>query len=89
MLEEAGGSIAYRFEGRDLNLVMGGTGPFTVRLDGEPPGEDGGLDVDGSGEGALTEPRMYQLVRQRAAARRTFVIAFHEPGARAYVFTFG
>ena len=32
---------------------------------------------------------MYQLVRQPAAARRTFEITFHEPGARAYVFTFG
>jgi thiol-disulfide isomerase/thioredoxin len=89
VLEAGPGSLSYRFEGRDLNLVMGGTGPFTVRLDGEPPGEDRGLDVDGSGEGALTEPRMYQLVRQRAAARRTFEITFHEPGARAYVFTFG
>jgi thiol-disulfide isomerase/thioredoxin len=88
-LEAGSGSLAYRFEGRDLNLVMGGSGRFTVRLDGERPGEDRGLDVDGSGEGTLTEPRMYQLVRQRAAARRTFEITFHEPGARAYVFTFG
>ena len=89
VLEAGPGSLTYRFEGRDLNLVMGGSGRFTVRLDGEPPGEDRGLDVDGSGEGALTEPRMYQLVRQRAAGRRTFEITFHEPGARAYVFTFG
>ena len=89
VLEAGPGSLAYRFEGRDLNLVMGGSGRFTVRLDGEPPGEDRGLDVDGSGEGTLIEPRMYQLVRQRAAARRTFEITFHEPGARAYVFTFG
>jgi thiol-disulfide isomerase/thioredoxin len=89
VLEAGPGSLAYRFEGRDLNLVMGGSGHFTVRLDGEPPGEARGLDVDGSGEGTLTEPRMYQLVRQRAAARRTFEITFDEPGARAYVFTFG
>ena len=89
VLEAGPGSLAYRFEGRDLNLVMGGTGRFTVRLDGEPPGDDHGIDVNGSGEGALTEPRMYQLVRQRAAAQRTFEITFHEPGARAYVFTFG
>ena len=89
VLEAGPGSLAYRFEGRDLNLVMGGSGRFTVRLDGEPPGEDRGLDVDGSGEGTLIEPRMYQLVRQRAAARRTFEITFDEPGARAYVFTFG
>jgi thiol-disulfide isomerase/thioredoxin len=89
VLEAGPGSLAYRFDGRDLNLVMGGTGRFTVRLDGEPPGEARGLDVDGSGEGTLTEPRMYQLVRQRAAGRRTFEITFDEPGARAYVFTFG
>jgi thiol-disulfide isomerase/thioredoxin len=89
VLESASGSIAYRFEGRDLNLVMGGTGRFTVRLDGEPPGEDRGVDVDASGEGALSEPRMYQLVRQRAPGRRTVEIAFDDPGARAYVFTFG
>jgi thiol-disulfide isomerase/thioredoxin len=89
VLEKASGSIAYRFEARDLNLVMGGPARFTVRLDGEPPGEDHGLDVDAAGEGAVSEPRMYQLVRQRAPAQRTFEITFHEAGARAYVFTFG
>jgi thiol-disulfide isomerase/thioredoxin len=89
VLEAGPGSLAYRFEARDLNLVMGGSGRFTVRLDGEPPGDDRGLDVDASGEGEIAEPRMYQLVRRRAAAQRTFEITFHEPGARAYVFTFG
>jgi thiol-disulfide isomerase/thioredoxin len=89
VLEGAPGSIAYRFEGRDVNLVMGGTGRFTVRLDGEPPGEDHGLDAHASGEGTIAGPRMYQLIRGRAADRRTFEITFHEPGARAYVFTFG
>ena len=89
VLEAAPGSIAYRFEGRDLNLVMGGRGRFTVRLDGELPGDDRGLDVGESGEGAISGPRMYQLVRQRAPAQRTFEITFHDPGARAYVFTFG
>jgi thiol-disulfide isomerase/thioredoxin len=91
VLEAAGGSIAYRFQGRDVNLVLGG-GParFTVRLDGRRPAADRGIDVDESGEGTLGEPRMYQLVRQREPTReRTFEIEFHEPGARAYVFTFG
>ena len=59
-------------------------------LDGRPPGEDHGLDVDESGEGAVDEPRMYQLVRQRGPVRqRTFEITFLDPGVRAYVFTFG
>ena len=94
-LDAAGGSIAYRFEGRDLNLVLappeaGGGARFAVVLDDRPPGDDHGLDVDASGEGVVDEPRMYQLVRQRPPIRqRTFEITFLDAGARAYVFTFG
>jgi thiol-disulfide isomerase/thioredoxin len=94
VLDEPGGSIAYRFAGRDLNLVLSpppaGAARFDVRLDGRSPGDDHGLDVDESGEGTIAEPRMYQLVRQRARGReRTFEITFHDPGVRGYVFTFG
>jgi thiol-disulfide isomerase/thioredoxin len=92
VLDEGAGSIAYRFEGRDLNLVVGADEPvgFTVLLDGEPPGEDHGVDADPSGRGVVAEPRMYQLVRARGPARaRTFELRFDDPGARAYVFTFG
>jgi hypothetical protein len=61
-----------------------------VRLDGLPPGDDHGVDVDEAGEGTVSEPRMYQLVRQReAVTERTFEITFLAPGVRAYVFTFG
>ncbi len=95
VLEAAGGSIAYRFQARDLNLVL--TPPasraparFTVHLDGQPPGDARGLDVDESGAGTVSEPRMYQLVRQPGtAAERTFEITFLDAGVRAYVFTFG
>ena len=61
-----------------------------MKLDGGPPGESHGLDVDGSGAGTVAEPRMYQLVRQPGIdAQRTFEITFLDPGVRAYVFTFG
>ena len=95
VLDAGGGSLGYRFEGRDLNLVLappasGSPLRFAVRLDGQPPGDAHGVDVDESGEGTLSEPRMYQLVRQRGPIRqRTFEITFDRPGARAYVFTFG
>jgi hypothetical protein len=95
VLDAPGGSIAYRFQARDLNFVLtppasGGDIGFTVRLDGQRPEEAHGLDVDDSGTGAVTEPRLYQLVRQPGAVReRTFEITFHDPGVRAYVFTFG
>jgi thiol-disulfide isomerase/thioredoxin len=95
VLDAAPGSIAYRFEGRDLNLVLapppsGAPVEFAVLLDGRPPADDHGLDTDESGEGTLSEPRMYQLVRQRGPIRqRAFEITFDGPGVRAYVFTFG
>ena len=42
------------------------------------------------GEGTVSEPRMYQLVRHGAAVgERTFEMTFHDAGVRAYVFTFG
>jgi thiol-disulfide isomerase/thioredoxin len=95
VLGEGVGALGYRFEARDLNLVLappasGAPVRFTVRLDGQPPGDAHGLDVDASGEGTVAEPRMYQLVRQPGgAAQRTFEITLLDPGVRAYVFTFG
>ena len=95
VLETASGSIAYRFQARDLNLVLAPPAwdapvRFCVRLDGQPPGSAHGLDIDESGEGTVSEPRMYQLVRQRGpVAECHFEITFLDPGARAYVFTFG
>ena len=89
-----GGRIAYRFHARDVNLVLrsreGTSVPFRVLLDGEPPGDAHGLDVDEEGNGLLVEPRLYQLVRQkRAIADRTFEVTFDGAGVEAYVFTFG
>jgi thiol-disulfide isomerase/thioredoxin len=96
VLEAPAGSIAYRFHARDLNLVLaphasGAPVRFTVLLDGQPPGDDAhGLDVDEAGEGTVSEPRMYQLARQRdGVTERDFEITFLDPGVRAYVFTFG
>jgi hypothetical protein len=95
VLGAPGGRIAYRFHARDLHLVMA-PGPddrpvrFRVLLDGEPPGASHGVDTDEHGEGVITEPRLYQLIRQRGeVADHTFEITFLDPGAHAYVFTFG
>jgi hypothetical protein len=94
-LDAAPGAIAYRFQARDVNLVLappasGGPARFTVRLDGQPPGDAHGLDVDAAGDGVISEPRMYQLVRQPAAVgEHAFEITFLDAGVRAYVFTFG
>jgi Thioredoxin like C-terminal domain/AhpC/TSA family len=94
VLGRAGGSIAYRFHARDVNLVLrsreGMPVPFRGLLDGEPPGDAHGLDVDDEGNGSLVEPRLYQLVRQKGAiADRTFEVIFDGAGVEVYVFTFG
>ena len=95
LLDEPGGSIAYRFHARDLQLVMGPPNPgrpvrFTVRLDGEPPGPAHGIDVDAGGNGTADYQRMYQLIRQPAPiSDRRFEIEFLDAGIEAVVFTFG
>jgi thiol-disulfide isomerase/thioredoxin len=91
----ADGQIAFRFHARDVNLVLGPrepgeSVPFRVLVDGEPPGEAHGLDVDQEGSGAVTQQRLYQLVREPGEiSDRTFVITFLAAGVEAYVFTFG
>jgi hypothetical protein len=94
VLEQAGGRIAYRFHARDAHLVLSVDArepiPFRVSLDGEAPGASHGVDVDPDGNGVLRDGRLYQLVREHDAVReRTLEIAFMQPGAEAYVFTFG
>src|SRR4051812_2441103 len=55
VLDQAGGSIAFRFSARDAHLVLSPVGPepipFRVLLDGEAPGRSHGVDVDDQGHG--------------------------------------
>jgi thiol-disulfide isomerase/thioredoxin len=96
VLNRAEGQIAFRFHARDVNLVMGPPPgratsiPARVLIDGEPPGDAHGLDVDEQGRGTVTQQRLYQLIRERGSITdRTFEITFLAPGVEAYVFTFG
>ena len=94
VLNRADGRIAFRFCARDVHLVMGpvarGPVPFRVLIDGEPPGDDHGLDVDEQGRGTVSRQRLYQLVRQPGRiADRMLEITFLASGVEAYLFTFG
>lgn len=91
----AHGRIAYRFNARDVHLVLGPPADgrpvhFQVRIDGRPPLADHGFDTDEQGRGTIDRLKLYQLVRRQAnTGDRTFEIEFLDPGAEAYVFTFG
>jgi thiol-disulfide isomerase/thioredoxin len=94
-LNNAPGSISYRFHARDLHLVLANAAQghpirFRVTIDGNPPGTDHGFDVDSDGWGSLQEDRLYQLVRQSGPiVDRTLQIEFFDVGVQAYSFTFG
>jgi hypothetical protein len=94
-LNAANGQIAYQFHARDLHLVMGAADPrtpvrFRVQLGGQTPSVARGTDADANGEGTVTEPRMYHLIRQqKPITDRRFEIEFLDPGVNAYSFTFG
>lgn len=89
------GVLSFRFMARDLHLVLGAGADgkpvrFRVSVDGNPPGDDRGADIDPDGLGTISETRLYQLVRQTGDVReRTFEIRFLDPGAQAFVVTFG
>jgi len=95
VLNAANGRVVYRFHARDLHLVMGpatrgATVRFRVTIDGQPPGNAHGTDVDAQGNGTVSEQRLYQLIRQsEPISDRTFEIEFLDPGAQPFVFTFG
>jgi cytochrome c biogenesis protein CcdA/thiol-disulfide isomerase/thioredoxin len=93
-VQASGGTISYRFQGRDLHLVLGTLNGkpvrFRVTLDGAAPGADHGADIDAQGNGVIREQRLYQLVRQRGKiAVHTFRIEFLDADAEAFAFTFG
>jgi thiol-disulfide isomerase/thioredoxin len=95
LVNKGGGKLAHRFHARDVHLIMGGAArdqPVRVRvlIDGQPPHAAHGLDVDASGNGTVSGPRMYQLIRQTGPiADRLIEIEFLDPGAQVFDFTFG
>ena len=94
-LDAKDGAIVYRFHARDVHLVLGPAPGheqirFRVTIDGEPPAENHGADVDADGQGVVDQQRLYQLVRQHGPITdRTFEIRFLDPGVQAFAFTFG
>jgi thiol-disulfide isomerase/thioredoxin len=87
--------LAFRFQARDVNLVMGPAArgnaiPFRVSLDGMPATGAHGTDVAADGSGSVSEQRAYQLIRQAPPiVERLFAIEFLDAGADLFCFTFG
>jgi cytochrome c biogenesis protein CcdA/thiol-disulfide isomerase/thioredoxin len=94
-LDHAPGKIVFRFHARDVHLVLGPATDgkpvrFRVKIDGQAPGPNHGIDTDAHGDGKITDHRLYQLIRQKNAIEdRTFEIEFLDRGAQAFAFTFG
>jgi hypothetical protein len=87
--------IVYRFNGRDLHLVLGPSKDgqavhFKVRLDGADPGVNKGADIGADGSGVVMEQRLYQLIRlAHPGQEHTVEIEFLDAGVEAFAFTFG
>jgi thiol-disulfide isomerase/thioredoxin len=87
--------IAFRFQARDVNLILAppsndAPGRIHVLLDGQPPADARGLDIDAEGYGVVSQTRLYQLIRQTGnIAARQVDVEFLDPGTAALCFTFG
>jgi thiol-disulfide isomerase/thioredoxin len=94
-LQQPHGRIVYRFNGRDLHLVLGPMKDgravhFKVRLDGAEPGANKGADIGTDGAGVVTEQRLYQLIRlAHPGEEHTVEVEFLDAGVEAFAFTFG
>jgi Thioredoxin like C-terminal domain len=78
----------YQFGG--AHFLISGSVQFRVLIDGTAPGAAHGIDLNDQGNGSVTEPRMYQLVRQpQPIVDRSFEIEFLDSGVEAFSFTFG
>jgi thiol-disulfide isomerase/thioredoxin len=92
---EPGARIAFQFEARDVNLVMGPVAKdasvrYRVLLDGAPAEGAFGTDVAPDGGGVVDRQATYQLIRQPGRiGERRFEIEFLDAGVEAYCFTFG
>jgi len=95
VLNKPNGRIAYRFHARDLHLVVSPSASgtpvrFRISIDGKPPGGAHGIDTDAQGNGIVTEPRLYQLIRQSGPiSEKQFEIEFLDPDVEVHAFTFG
>ena len=94
-LRQASGRIVYRFQARDVHLVMGPgeSGKrvrFRVRLDGHEPRQDHGTDIAPDGSGVVDAYRLYQLIRKTdGAGSGTVEIEFLDSDVNVNAFTFG
>jgi cytochrome c biogenesis protein CcdA/thiol-disulfide isomerase/thioredoxin len=95
VLQQPHGKIVYRFNGRDLHLVLGPTKDgrpvrFKVLLDGAAPGDNKGADIGYDGAGMVIEQRLYQLIRlAHPGTEHTVEVDFEDAGVEAFAFTFG
>ena len=95
VLNVSRGVLVTRFHARDVNLVMSppaSAAPvrFRVTINGKPPGDAHGLDVDEQGYGTVTKPQLYQLIRQPGVIdERTVEVEFLDSGVETFAFTFG
>jgi thiol-disulfide isomerase/thioredoxin len=88
----AGASLALRYTGKDVNLVMappaGGAVRVELALSAEQrPGEDAHPD-NGNLLITVNRPRMYNLVANESVMAGTLTLRARESGLSAYAFTF-
>jgi cytochrome c biogenesis protein CcdA/thiol-disulfide isomerase/thioredoxin len=89
---QAGDKLEFRFQARDVYLVMSAPGPVTAHVTVGGVAATPALgteDVSASGELTVSSARLYHLVHLPASAQGTVTITFDSPGVQAFAFTFG
>jgi thiol-disulfide isomerase/thioredoxin len=92
-LQAGTGKIILPFSAGEVNLVVepgsSGTSEITVLLDGQPIDRARGADVGANGTVRFDRSGMIRLVAGAPKGKHVLTLIAHDPGLRAYVFTFG
>jgi cytochrome c biogenesis protein CcdA/thiol-disulfide isomerase/thioredoxin len=85
-----GDTLRLHFYARDVYLVMSSDTPANVRVSLiSPAAANQSEDVKTDGLLAVSQARLYHLVRLPSAQEGTVELHFEQPGVRVYAFTFG
>lgn len=90
---QADSTLTINFEAKEVFLVIrpkqpGTTVTFSILLDGKPPQEQSGADVE-DGQVTVTSDRLYKLIDLFGPGRHTLELNFDGDNIELFAFTFG
>jgi len=84
------GVIVLPFHAKEVNIVAANNASLKISLDGKPlPLELAGTSVDEESKVTISEPGLYNIIKDEEAHQHLLIMTVDTPGFKIYTFTFG